>query len=429
MIRASLFSAVAAISFGLATPLHAELTEAQRAERAASDEQNLRAFMANSDVRRLMVSVDNGDAFSMVRVADMIDQQLHSKFYDFDKLLQMRMKLYAGAMAKGYGPAFHRVGMLIKNRQTPEGTPMDAFNYFRQGAEKGDADSLYEYARLAFDPDLCTRCRPYARGEKFDSTGLLGNGQPAGGTSLWEASKREYLREKVPMAQAALARLETIDVTRHSAAVELLNSVYLDGVRRPSYVIDVSGSSMVLAPQPDKARRLMEGLAASGDVWANKLLALIYINGNKEGFAKNPGKFLSYMERAAQAGDVQARALLGHEQVAGNKVPVDLVNGEKWIRLAHQGGTIDATVDLGVMYMSGRGVTKDEAMAADLFGRAADRGSSKAAEYAATLWESGINGTRNPLRAFTYREQAKRNAETERQAKARQETLQGISGN
>ena len=400
-------------------------------ERGPKDDEYIAAFMADSDVRRLRYSAENGDAFSQVTLADMFRQKV-GPYILRERELPIVMKLYVDAMQKNYAPAFLRVAAMIQNGELPESKPFDAFGYYKQAAELGDAEGLRQYAALAFDRYFCSRCERKEIGS-FRMTGadvVFGSGK-ADFSSYKEAGS-DYRKEKLSMVTAAITLLEKQEIARHTASVEMLNSVYLDGIKVPAVSLYFTSAAAVdneylLEPQPVKARKLMESIAATGDPWANKLLALNYILANKPGWTKDPVKFLTYMERAAKSGDVEAQKLLGHELVAGNNVPLDLNKGEHYVRLAHDGGDIDATIDLGVMYMDGRGLPKDEERAVELLTGAADRGSAKAAEYAATLWETGVNGTRNPMRAYVLREQAKRNAEQEKKKSELREKLEAIS--
>ncbi len=79
--------------------------------------------------------------------------------------------------------------------------------------------------------------------------------------------------------------------------------------------------------------------------------------------------------RAGNAGIADAFAAGGELYLEEN--PPDYREAKSWLEQAVQGGSADGYADLGWMYESGNGVSRDPAKALGLFNEAAKRGSGE----------------------------------------------------
>ena len=66
---------------------------------------------------------------------------------------------------------------------------------------------------------------------------------------------------------------------------------------------------------------------------------------------------------AADQGFAAAQFNLGHMYASGKGVSKDVVEGARWLRLAGEQGNVDAQLELGLMYSLGNGVPKDDVQA------------------------------------------------------------------
>ena len=72
---------------------------------------------------------------------------------------------------------------------------------------------------------------------------------------------------------------------------------------------------------------------------------------------------LDTVRQAADQGDAEAQYNLGLMYVNGEGVPKDDAEAVRWYRLAAEQGDASAQHNLGVMYANGRGVLKDSVLA------------------------------------------------------------------
>ena len=128
-------------------------------------EQAIADFFAQRDVKRKQVSAENGDPYSMVWLADEIQKQIGGEWLTAEEIVPFRVKMYMGAIQAGYVPAYDRMAKMVLEGRLPEGTKMDALDFYRQGAELGDVDAIIGYARMAQDEFICSICSKDDEGE------------------------------------------------------------------------------------------------------------------------------------------------------------------------------------------------------------------------------------------------------------------------
>jgi hypothetical protein len=87
---------------------------------------------------------------------------------------------------------------------------------------------------------------------------------------------------------------------------------------------------------------------------------------------------LRIIEPLAAKGDVRAQYILGYMHENGHVTNQDFALAAKWYRMAAEQGDAISEISLGLLYEQGKGVAKDFAEAAKLYRSAADRGSARA---------------------------------------------------
>jgi TPR repeat protein len=403
---------------------------------------DIQAFLTSREMARTRTSADNGDPYSIVKIVDALDARYSGNSM---VLNEIKVRYLVVAMGQGYGPAFHRMGEMVRLAQLPEGGPMDALGFFEQGAQAGDADSAISYFKMARNLRVCSICE---QGERGTETKLIEQVTPEETEALEGVGlSPEYLRirqgiedrtistytvEKMAMVKKAIGLFEQDSFKDNWEVQSLLANAYIYGVngaastdlRNGNFV--ETGDRKFLAAEPAKAKPILERFAANNEQGALDLLSRLYLTGVIDGFPADRTKFIDYTSRLADLGNINAAYRLGHFMVAGDPFPADFDLGAKYLYMAHEAGSARATFDLARMFYSGRGVPKNEATAFALFEVAGNRGSSEAADIMAQYWRDGVGGTANPMRADMWSKKAEENREKEAQAAALQQQL-GLS--
>lgn len=391
-----------------------------------SHQERVAAFMADPAHADVVAKAKAGDPAAMVALAELIERKLLGGDYSGPALLEMRMKLLAGAQAKGYGPAFLKMGRMVADNQTPSGTLGDAYQLFLAGAKLGDKESLREAARLAVNPNACSICRPSSgRLQLVDTEGTIQFLPDKLDPLEWA-----YIKEKQSMIAEVRAMLIARAKPEHDVFTESLISLYLSGVPTPwtaMYFADkrARGEKWIVAPEGTKAIPLLEAIAANKprESWAPTMLGLWYANPKDSGIAKDPVKAMRWLERAAyadDAGSADAAQLLGHELVTGKQWPRDMAKAQTLLKLAASKGHVEATYDLGLINMLGMAGAKDPHQAADYFRTAIAKGHAASATAMGQMYRDGDLGKKDPVMMNYYFNKA---AELQAQNKAGQATL------
>ena len=164
-------------------------------------------------------------------------------------------------------------------------------------------------------------------------------------------------------------------------------------------------------------------LASDGDAEAQYHLGLMHEEG--KGVRADPVQARQWYERAAQVGKAQAQFRLGRIHAEGKGVPADGVQAARWYLLAAGQGNLDAQYSLGTMFKMGRGVPEDPVQAYLWYSRAAEQGLGNARVQrdflVAQLSPAQLEEAKEILAGVERaREQAEREAEQERQRRARE---------
>lgn len=170
-----------------------------------------------------------------------------------------------------------------------------------------------------------------------------------------------------------------------SAAMTLLGELYNQGLGVPV--------------NPVKAAEWYRLAAARGDAKALSSLGLMALEGR--GMDKNPAQGRAWLEEAAAKGNPVASYNLALILLSSN-ADADVRRTLELLRVAADAELPDAQHALGVLYLKGRGITRNPTEAASLFERAAQNGSSVGdVEYAILLF-NGEGVMKNESKAAQY---------------------------
>ena len=425
-------AALLAFSAVLTTP-HA--ATAQNEQRAPSPlMQEIEAYLKGPDLNRRRYSADNGDPQAMVDVSDALEKNFSLRVGGPAAILPIQLRYLMGAIEKGHGPAFHRLGELVRLGRTPEGGPMDALDFFKQGAAAGDFESARAYYKMARDIRVCSLCQPgppkgtirlvleHTPKEQIviDKGKVFSNEYRA---ALYDAETRaldKYLNEKTAMVQQAHEFFDSTAMKDNWLAQAAIANAHIYGVKGADLAqlrlgrFEPSEGPQFFMPAPAKAAPILNRFAQRGERDALDFLSKLHLTGQFEGFPQDRDLFIQYTGQLAATGHVEAAYRLGNVMVIGKPFGTDFDLAAQYLYQAHQAGSAGATLDLGMMFFSGRGVDKDEVTALRLLEEAGNRGSSKAAEILAEYWEKGLGGMRNPARAHLWTTKAAANREKEK---------------
>ena len=110
-----------------------------------------------------------------------------------------------------------------------------------------------------------------------------------------------------------------------------------------------------------------------------------------------------WYRKSAEEGISGAQNSLGLMYLEGfTSVPQDDRRAFEWFRKSAAQGILDARLNLGVMYLEGRGVEKNEEIAAQLIYSAAQDGYARAEYNLGVLYEQGRGVPRNEAEAFSW---------------------------
>ena len=117
--------------------------------------------------------------------------------------------------------------------------------------------------------------------------------------------------------------------------------------------------------------------------------------------AENKAEIEALVEKA-EKGDVIAQHNLGVMYASGRGVTKDEVEAVKWYRKAADQGYAKAQYNLGLMYDNGRGVAKDEVEAVKWFRKAADQGFAHAQNNLGYMYANGRGVAKDKVEAVKW---------------------------
>lgn len=116
---------------------------------------------------------------------------------------------------------------------------------------------------------------------------------------------------------------------------------------------------------------------------------------------------LNQVKQMAAEGKSTAQYHLGMMYLSGEQgVPKDTNQALKWLTLADQNGSVGAKYSLGLMYMTGTGVSQDQSTAFKWFNKAAKFGHAKAQYTLGRMYNEGVGTEKNMTQAFEWIEKA-----------------------
>ncbi|KPF65194.1 hypothetical protein IP79_03195 [Porphyrobacter sp. AAP60] len=427
---------LAAFAMAVFSPLAVSAPAQAQADAPAPSQlmQDIEAYLKGPGLNRRRYSADNGDPRAMVDVSDALEKKFGGRAGGSAAILPIQLRYLMGAIEKAHGPAFHRLGEIVRLGRTPEGGPMEALGFFEQGAKLGDRDSVLAYFKMARDIRVCSDC---TRGRIKDSLELTRAYTPAeqkiiDGSTIFSSENLKargaaedraifkYTAEKKAMVQQALTFLASEPVKDDWLVQSALANAHIYGVKGIKYprlrlgFFEPSDEPQFLLPEPEKAVPILNRFAQKGERDALDFLSKLHLTGQFKGFPKDRELFIKYTSQLGATGHIEGAYRLGNIMVTGKPFGTDFDMAAKYLYQAHEAGSAKATLDLGMMFFSGRGVEKDEATALRLLEEAGSRGSSKAADILAEYWEKGLGGTRNPMRASIWTKKAAENREKEK---------------
>jgi TPR repeat protein len=113
-------------------------------------------------------------------------------------------------------------------------------------------------------------------------------------------------------------------------------------------------------------------------------------------------KVIADLKEMAAAGDVKSQVQLGLAFLTGDGVPKDNAEGVKWLRKAADQDNPVAERYLAEMYFKGRGVPADNAEAAKWLRLAAEQGDAQSEYNLAVLYTQGLGVPRNVKDALNW---------------------------
>ena len=163
----------------------------------------------------------------------------------------------------------------------------------------------------------------------------------------------------------------------------------------------------------------LTALANSGNSKAELIVGLKYLNG--DGVPVNEVQGAKWLERAAEGGEPVAQYRLGTLYEHGKGVAVDPAKATHWYQAAAMQGNRKAMHNLAVAFAEGTGLKKDYAEAARWFSKAASLGLTDSQFNLAVLYERGQGVPQSLLDAYKWYAIAAAGGDTE--SKSRIEAL------
>jgi uncharacterized protein len=142
-------------------------------------------------------------------------------------------------------------------------------------------------------------------------------------------------------------------------------------------------SRAVQRGQNEEAVRILKPLAEKGNPQAQLQLGMAYYNGR--GVKENEKLAVELLTKSANQGNVEAMLQLGNAFTFGNdtvKLVADPdVEAARWYFKAASAGNADAQYTLGLLFMAGKGVERNDKEATAWMQKAAKQGHKDAQSY------------------------------------------------
>ena len=120
-----------------------------------------------------------------------------------------------------------------------------------------------------------------------------------------------------------------------------------------------------------------------------------------------------WFHKAAEQGHAQAQNSLGAYYSDPNVA--DYEQAVYWYRRAVEQGHVQAQSNLGILYYAGRGVAKNDTVAASLFRKAAEQGHAQGQRHLGLFYEYGKGVAKSNTLALYWYEQSLKNQQPDDQ--------------
>lgn len=142
-------------------------------------------------------------------------------------------------------------------------------------------------------------------------------------------------------------------------------------------------SAQISKGQYSDAVKTLEPLVKAGNAAAQYHLGILYYNG--KGVPEDERKAVQLLTGSAQQGNVDAMYQLGNAYTFGNEAPQLVVDPDveaaNWYFKAAKQGSADAQYSIGLLFMAGKGLAKNDKEAMYWMQQAAKNGHKDAKSY------------------------------------------------
>jgi len=222
-------------------------------------------------------------------------------------------------------------------------------------------------------------------------------------TALSEASKRAQQNDPAAMTLLGELYAQGLGVPRDDAkAADWYKLAAGKGDRNAMFALAMFNLEGRAGPKnPDEAAHWLSDAAKLGHPAAEYDLGLLYLQGQQ--FPRDDARAAELFRAAAAAGNPEAQYALATMYKDGRGVEKDLNKAMQYMGLASLAGNLDAMVEYAIAEFNGTGgVTKNEAGAAQLLLKAANRGNAIAQNRLARILMAGRGMPANAAEAIKW---------------------------
>ena len=296
-----------------------------------------------------------------------------------EKNLPRAIALFEDSVAAGDVPAMVNLGIACFHGVGIAQDKSRAESLFQMAADRGDPHAQFMLANTLAEKkpvdakryvELMTASARQRDPGAMTAMGILHRSGDHVVRSLPMAIS--YLRppatEGFPEAQfhLAMALLETRDPANYQ--------IHIDWLRKAAAANHLAARfqlahALQSQPQPEavaEAVAIYTELHSAGDTKATNNLGLLYIDG-AAGLARDTARGIKLLEGIAAEGDVDAMTNLAVMYNVGNGVRQDYAKAAHWYQRAAALGDPKAKTNLGLLYVAGNGVPKNRQKAMSLF--------------------------------------------------------------
>jgi TPR repeat protein/predicted acylesterase/phospholipase RssA len=319
--------------------------------------------------------------------------------YGVEKDLKKSFNFFEAAAIQGHVKAQVNLGLFYLNGNGVKKNTGKAIEYFEAAAEKGDIDAYLNLGKYYWKGDGFGKNIKKAL-EYFEAAAKQGNIEAQlklgfsylNGDGVEKDVKKSVQYLEVCAAQGN-AEVQFILSTSYFADDDLAKDIKKFANQESAgmqlslgfyYLHGYGGKKNII-----KAAEYFKSAADQGNIKAQFSLGLCYLNG--EGVEKNPKKAVYYFEIAANHDHVGAQNNLGACYLNGIGVEKNQKKAIEYFKLSTKKDHTDAQNNLGICYLKGVGVEKNQKKAIDYFKLAAEKGHTDAQNNLNMIFEVGPN--------------------------------------